>query len=70
MKDKEGRDGYMFTNQSDSLDRLSDKVTATFPGKTRAIVIEKGEWKEIALNANVLEMNIVPGGGIFVIPLD
>ena len=70
MKDKEGRDGYMFTNQSDSLDRLCDKVTATFPGKTRAIVIEKGEWKEVTLSANTLEMNIVPGGGIFVIPLD
>jgi len=70
MKDKDGRDGYMFTNQSDSLDRLSDKVKATFPGKTRAIVVEKGEWKEVSLNANTLEMNIVPGGGIFVIPLD
>ncbi len=69
MKDKDGRDGYMFTNQSDSLDRLTDNVKATFSGKTRAIVVEKGEWREVALTDNALEMNIVPGGGIFVIPL-
>ena len=70
MKDKDGRDGFMFTNQSDSLDRLQDTVTATFPGKTRAIVVEKGEWKEVTLTNNALSMNIAPGGGIFVIPLN
>ena len=42
MKDKEGRDGYMLSNQSFTLDRRTDTVSVTFANATHALVVEKG----------------------------
>ncbi len=67
-KDKSGRDGYMFTNNTLTLNRVTDDLSVTFPGKTRAMVVEKGEVKDVELTNNTYSTVIPSGGGVFVIP--
>ena len=69
MKDGEGRDGYMITNQSYSLDRKTDRVRAEFNNATRAMLLDRGEVRTVDLTNGVLEADIAPGQGLFVIPL-
>lgn len=69
MKDGDGRDGYMITNQSCSLDRLTDRVRVEFHNASRAMLLDRGEVRTVDLNGGVLEADIAPGQGLFVIPL-
>lgn len=69
MKDGDGRDGYMLSNQSHSLDRLRSEVTLNFANATRAMVTLKGKTKTVSLNNGSVTLDIEPGGGAFVIPL-
>ena len=69
MKDKEGRDGYMITNQAFTLDKLSNTVKVSFNGGyTKAIVILNGEETVVDLKDGGCEFTLLPGGGAFVIP--
>ena len=68
MKDKEGRDGYMLSNQSFTLDRRTDTVSVTFANATHALVVEKGEIRTAELTDGTYTVELEPGSGAFVIP--
>ena len=69
MKDKEGRDGYMITNQAFTLDKLTNKVKVSFNGGfKKAIVILNGEETVVDLVNGTCEFTLASGGGAFVIP--
>ncbi|MDY4895244.1 MAG: hypothetical protein SO532_05080 [Candidatus Borkfalkiaceae bacterium] len=69
-KDGEGRNGYMITNQSYSLDRMTDTVSVTFKNAKNAIVIENGEQKTVELKNGTYVAELAPGAGAFIIPLE
>ncbi len=68
-KDGDGRNGYMISNQSYSLDRMTDTVSVKFKNAKKALVIEKGEQKEVELVNGQYTVQLAPGSGVFVIPL-
>ena len=68
-KDGDGRNGYMITNQSYSLDRMTDTVSVKFKGAKKALVVEKGEQKTVELANGQYTVQLDPGSGVFVIPL-
>lgn len=68
-KDGEGRNGYMITNQSYSLDRMTDTVSVKFKNANKALVIENGEQKTVTLENGQYTVRLAPGSGVFVIPV-
>lgn len=69
MKDSQGRDGYMVTNQAFSLDKLSNTVKMAFNGGySKAIVVLNGEETVVELKDGACEFTLAPGKGAFVIP--
>jgi len=61
--------GYMITNFAEpSKDSNVDKVSVTFENKSKALVYDKTDLKTVELKGGVLEYDINPGEGIFVIP--
>jgi hypothetical protein len=69
FKDGDGRNGYMITNQSYSLDRMTDTVSVQFKNAKKALVVENGEQKTVELEKGKYTVQLAPGGGVFVIPL-
>lgn len=68
MKDSNGRDGFMISNQTFTLNRKSTTVSLTFKNATKALVVEKGETKTVDLDNGKYTVTIAPGSGAFVIP--
>ncbi|MBR6703067.1 MAG: hypothetical protein IKL76_00740 [Clostridia bacterium] len=68
-KDGDGRNGYMISNQSYTLDRMKDTVSVQFKNATKALVIEKGEQKTVNLENGKYTVKLAPGSGVFVIPV-
>ncbi len=78
LKDKDGRDGFMFVNYADpgrALNRdgtpgedISDDVTVTFDDAKKILVYEHGERKVV--DGNTYTFKLGTGEGQFVIPLN
>ncbi|MBQ4269458.1 MAG: hypothetical protein IJB97_07425 [Clostridia bacterium] len=69
FKDGDGRNGYMITNQSYSLDRMTDTVSVQFKNAKKALVVENGEQKTVELEKGKYTVQLAPGSGVFVIPV-
>ena len=69
MKDKDGNEGYIITNQNFVIDRFENDVTVDFKGATKAMVWLAGEYSLVDLTDGVLDLHLGVGDGAFVIPL-
>ena len=70
FKDKEGNDGFMITNYANPTAEKKDKVEITFNDAKAVAVYRLTEKRIIKLDRNKFEMTLLPGEGIFVIPLN
>ena len=69
FKDKEGRDGFMFVNYTEPSAGLKNKVELQFNDCTHAIVVKKGQQKEVKAKNGKISFTMDAGEGYFVIPL-
>lgn len=70
MRDKNGYDGYMISNQVIASGNTHDKVDVTFSGANKALVYFGGadEPETVSLNKGELNLDLPSGGAAFVIP--
>lgn len=62
--------GYMVTNFEDPADERVDEVTLKFSNTNKALIYHKASKEVVTLNNGVLNLNIEPGDGMFVIPFN
>lgn len=67
---KDGREAFMVMNFSDPALNATDHVTIEFGGGKKALYYHKTEKKVVELKKHVLELDIEPGDGYFVIPFE
>lgn len=70
MRDKNGYDGYMVTNQVLATGNTRNEVEITFAGADKALVYRSGadEPETVSLNKGELKLDLPSGGAAFVIP--
>ena len=70
MRDKNGYDGYMISNQVIATGNTHDKVDVTFSGANKALIYFGGadEPETVSLNKGELNLDLPSGGAAFVIP--
>ena len=69
FKDKEGRDGFMFVNYTEPSAGLKNEVELQFNDCTHAVVVKKGQAKEVKARNGKISFTMDAGEGYFVIPL-
>lgn len=67
-KDKDGRDGFMFSNQSNACHKLKDTITVKFNNANKLKAVVDGVEKTIDLVDGVATITVNNGGGAFVVP--
>lgn len=71
FEDEEGRKGYVLSNYTDPIAQLSDTVTLQpEEGVSAFAVCEKGEWREEKVVNGSVEIELAPGGGVFLIAIE
>ena len=70
FEDADGYDGFLFTNYSIPGLRLNSNVTVNFKNATKAVCYIGGKETVVELEKGKLEMELNPGEGIFVIPVN
>ena len=68
MKDKNGYDGYLITNQAVPRANTGSTVEATFNGATHAVVYADGKSEVRELQNGKLTLDLKAGGGAFAVP--
>ena len=70
FKDADGNDGFMVTNYADPVKNKSSRTSIAFNDAEAVAVYRLGEKRIIELGENkTLYITLLPGEGMFVIPL-
>lgn len=69
MKDEEGFDGYLLSNQALPYGNATNDVEITFKKADKAIVFIDGEQKMVDLIDGKLSLRLSSGGGALVVPI-
>jgi Tfp pilus assembly protein FimT len=69
FKDKQGNDAFMVVNFSDPGYALSDTVELDLKGASKAVCYQNGKRTVVEAKKGKLVLELTPGNGVFVIPL-